>query len=39
MTAGSVITQANATGTASVAAQQIGGDAAFIDKDVLPGVA
>jgi hypothetical protein len=38
MTAGGVIAQAHAAGTAAVAAQQIGRDAAFIDKDVLPGV-
>ena len=39
MTAGCVIAQAHAAQTASVAAQQIRRDAAFIDKDVRPGVA
>ena len=39
MPAGRVIAQAHAAWTAPVAAQQIGRDAAFIDKDVLPGVA
>jgi hypothetical protein len=39
MTARGVIAQADAAGTAPVAAQQIGRDAAFIEKDVLPGVA
>ena len=38
MTARGVIAQAHAARTAPVAAQQIGRDAAFIDKDVLPGV-
>jgi hypothetical protein len=39
MPARRVIAQAHAARTAPVAAQQIGRDAAFIDKDVLPGVA
>jgi hypothetical protein len=39
MTAGCVIAQAHAAATASVAAQPIGRDAAFIEKDVPPGVA
>jgi len=39
MTAGRVIAQADAAETAPVAAQEIGGDAAFIDKDILAGVA
>jgi hypothetical protein len=39
MPAGRVITQPHAAETAPVAAQQIGRDAAFIDEDVLPGVA
>ena len=39
MPAGRVIAQAYAAWTAPVAAQQISRDAAFIDKDVLPGVA
>jgi hypothetical protein len=39
MTARGVIAQPHAAATAPVAAQQIGGDAAFIEKDVLPGVA
>jgi hypothetical protein len=38
MTARGVIAQAHATRAAPVAAQQIGRDATFIDKDVLPGV-
>ena len=38
MTAGGVIAQAHAAATAPVAAQQIGRDAAFIEKDVLPQV-
>ena len=39
MTAGRVIAQPHAAETAPVAAQQISRDAAFIDEDVLPGVA
>ena len=39
MAAGRVIAQAHAAETAAVAAQQIGRDAAFVDVDVLPGVA
>ena len=39
MTAGGVIGQAHAAATAPVAAQQVGRDAAFIEKDVVPGVA
>jgi hypothetical protein len=39
MAAGSMIAPAHAAATAPVAAQQIGRDAAFIEKDVLPGVA
>jgi hypothetical protein len=39
MTAGGVIPQPDTAATAPVAAQQIGRDAAFIEKDVLPGVA
>ena len=39
MAAGRVIAQPHATETAAVSAQQVGRDAAFIDKDVLPGVA
>jgi hypothetical protein len=39
MTAGCVIAYAHAATTAAVAAQQIGRDAAFIEKDVLPGIA
>ena len=39
MPARGVIAQPHAAGTAPVAAQQIGGDATFIEKDVLPGVA
>lgn len=39
MTAGGVIAQAHAAATAPIAAQQIGRDAAFIEKDVRPGVA
>lgn len=39
MTAGCVIAQPHAAETAPVSAQQIGRDAAFIEKDVLPGVA
>jgi hypothetical protein len=38
MPAGRVIAQAHAARTAPVAAQQIGRDAAFIKKDVLPRV-
>ena len=34
-----MIAQSHATGTAPVAAQQIGGDAAFINEHVPPGVA
>ena len=39
MTAGRVIAQPDAPETATVSAQQISGDAAFIEKDVRPGVA
>jgi hypothetical protein len=39
MTTGCVIAQAHATATAPVTTQQIGRDAAFIEKDVRPGVA
>ena len=39
MTAGGVIAKPYASGTASVAAQEVGRDAAFIDKDIPPGVA
>ena len=39
VTAGRVIAQPHAAETAPVAAQQIGRDAAFIEKDVVPGVA
>jgi hypothetical protein len=38
MAAGRVIAQPDASETATVSAQQIGGDAAFIEKDGLPGV-
>jgi hypothetical protein len=39
MPAGRVIAEPHATEAASISAQQIGRDAAFIEKDVLPGVA
>jgi hypothetical protein len=39
MPAGGVVAQAYAAATAPVAPQQIGRDPAFIEKDVLPGVA
>ena len=39
MPAGRVIAEPHAAETAPVAAQQVGRDAAFIDEDVLPGVA
>jgi hypothetical protein len=39
MAAGRVITQSHAAETAPVSAQEIGRDAAFIEKDVLPGLA
>jgi len=39
MAARRVIAQPDAAETATIAAQQIGGDAAFIDEDILPGVA
>jgi hypothetical protein len=39
MAAGRVIVQSHAAETAPVAAQEISRDAAFIEKDVLPGVA
>ena len=39
MAAGRVIAQPHAAGTAPVAAQQIGRDAAFINEDVLPRIA
>jgi hypothetical protein len=38
MAAGRVIAEPHAAETAPVAAQQIGRHAAFIDKDILPGV-
>lgn len=38
MAAGRVVVQPDATATASVAAQQIGRDPAFIEKDVVPRV-
>ena len=39
MTAGRVIVESRAAGTPAVASEQIGRDAAFIEKDVLPHVA
>lgn len=39
MAAGGVIAQAHAAETAPVSPQEIGRDAAFIEKDVMPGVA
>jgi hypothetical protein len=38
MTTGGVVVQPGAPGTATVATQQIGGDAALVQKDVLAGV-
>jgi hypothetical protein len=39
MTARRVIAQADAAGTPAVSSQQVGRDAAFIKKEVLPDVA
>ena len=39
MAAGRVIVEARAAGTAAIPPQQIGRDAAFIEKDVLPDIA
>lgn len=39
VTAGRVINEPGTTGAAAVAAQQIGGDAAFIEKHVLAQIA
>lgn len=39
VTTGRVIAEPRAAGAAPIAAQQIGGDAAFVEKDVLPDVA
>ena len=38
MTAGRVVVQPGATRTATVAAQEISGDAALVEKDILAGV-
>jgi hypothetical protein len=39
MTAGRVITQARATGAATIAPQEVGRYATLIDKDVAPDIA
>jgi hypothetical protein len=38
MTTGGVVVEPGAPQTATVAAQEIGGDAAFVEKDILAGI-